>query len=72
MRFLSKVSVASRRLDRGVRPVNALAESHLSERWTLTPDDHVLIAAKSRTNRLGFAVLLLFLGSRLGTEKIAR
>jgi hypothetical protein len=60
MRFLSKVSVASRRLDRGVRPVNALAESHLSERWTLTPDDHVLIAAKSRTNRLGFAVLLLF------------
>ncbi|MBV8317524.1 MAG: DUF4158 domain-containing protein, partial [Planctomycetaceae bacterium] len=40
--------------------MNALEESHLSERWTLTPDDHVLIAAKSRANRLGFAVLLLF------------
>ncbi len=28
--------------------------------WTLTPTDQPLIAAKSRTNRLSFAVLLLF------------
>jgi hypothetical protein len=34
--------------------------SHPSERWTLTPADHALIAAKSQANRLGFAVLLLF------------
>lgn len=34
--------------------------SHPSDRWTLTPADHALIAAKSRANRLGFAVLLLF------------
>jgi hypothetical protein len=40
--------------------VNALEGSNLSERWTLTPADHVPIAAKSRANRLGFAVLLLF------------
>ena len=40
--------------------MNAPERSHPSERWTLTPADHVLIAAKSRANRLGFAVLLLF------------
>ncbi len=40
--------------------MSAPEESHPSERWTLTPADHVLIAAKSRANRLGFAVLLLF------------
>jgi hypothetical protein len=28
--------------------------------WTLTPEDHVRIAGKSRTNRLTFAVVLLF------------
>ena len=28
--------------------------------WTLTPEDHTLVAGKSRVNRLGFAVLLLF------------
>ena len=28
--------------------------------WTLSPTDQPLIAAKSRTNRLSFAVLLLF------------
>jgi TnpA family transposase len=28
--------------------------------WTLTPEDHALVAGKSRVNRLGFAVLLLF------------
>ena len=28
--------------------------------WTLTPTDQLLIAAKSRANRLSFAVLLLF------------
>jgi hypothetical protein len=28
--------------------------------WTLTPEDHVRIAGKSRANRLAFAVLLLF------------
>lgn len=44
--------------------MNALEEPHLSERWTLTPDDHALIAAKSRANRLGFAVLLLFFRER--------
>ena len=36
------------------------AEPRPSERWALTPADHALIAAKSRANRLGFAVLLLF------------
>src|SRR5258708_26278302 len=30
--------------------------------WTLTPEDHVRIAGKSRDNRLAFAVLLLFFG----------
>lgn len=28
--------------------------------WTLTPEDHALVAGKSRANRLSFAVLLLF------------
>ena len=28
--------------------------------WTLTPEDHALVPGKSRVNRLGFAVLLLF------------
>ena len=40
--------------------MSAPEESPPSERWTLTPADHVLVAAKSRANRLGFAVLLLF------------
>jgi hypothetical protein len=40
--------------------VSTPEKSYPSERWTLTPADHVLIAAKSRANRLGFAVLLLF------------
>ena len=31
--------------------------------WTLTPADEPLIAAKSRANRLPFAVLLLFFGA---------
>ncbi|MFO0949702.1 MAG: Tn3 family transposase [Isosphaeraceae bacterium] len=40
--------------------MSAPERSHSSERWTLTPADHVLVAAKTRANRLGFAVLLLF------------
>src|SRR6516164_4985494 len=28
--------------------------------WTLIPEDHALVPGKSRVNRLGFAVLLLF------------
>jgi len=32
----------------------------LIDSWTLTPEDHVRIAGKSRDNRLAFAVLLLF------------
>jgi TnpA family transposase len=32
----------------------------IPERWTLTPADQVLVVTKSRANRLGFAVLLLF------------
>jgi Domain of unknown function (DUF4158) len=32
----------------------------ITERWTLTPADQMLVMAKSRANRLGFAVLLLF------------
>ena len=40
--------------------MNAHEESPLPERWTLTPADHALVAAKGRANRLGFAVLLLF------------
>ena len=32
----------------------------LPERWTLTREDQTLVMAKSRANRLGFAVLLLF------------
>ena len=40
--------------------MNAPEESNLPERWTLTPADHALVAAKGRANRLGFAVLLLF------------
>jgi len=58
--LLSKVSFAPRRLHHGIAPVSAPEESHPPERWTLTPADHVLIAAKSRANQLGFAVLLLF------------
>jgi TnpA family transposase len=44
--------------------VEVLEETSLSERWTLTPADRALIAAKSRANRLGFAVLLLFFRER--------
>jgi hypothetical protein len=33
---------------------------NITERWTLTPADQMLVMAKSRANRLGFAVLLLF------------
>jgi uncharacterized protein DUF4158 len=59
--LLSKVRLALCHLHRhGIFPVSAPEESHSSERWTLTPADHILIAAKSRANRLGFAVLLLF------------
>ena len=32
----------------------------IPECWTLTPADQTLVMAKSRANRLGFAVLLLF------------
>jgi hypothetical protein len=32
--------------------------------WHLTPVDHALIAAKSRANRLRFAVMLLFFRER--------
>ena len=32
--------------------------------WTLTPDDHALVMAKSRANRLGFAILLVFFRDR--------
>ena len=38
--------------------------TNLPDRWTLTPADHTLVAAKSRANRLGFAVLLLFFRER--------
>jgi hypothetical protein len=31
---------------------------------TLTPDDHVLVMAKSRANGLGFAILLVFCRDR--------
>jgi hypothetical protein len=41
-----------------------IEETNLSECWTLTPADHALIAAKSRANRLSFAVLLLFFRER--------
>jgi hypothetical protein len=58
--LLSKVSFAPSRLHHGIFPVSVPEVSHPSERWTLTPADHVLIAAKSWANRLGFAVLLLF------------
>src|SRR5215211_6203412 len=32
--------------------------------WRLTPSDHALVGAKSRANRLGFAVMLLFFRER--------
>src|ERR1700750_2847891 len=32
--------------------------------WLLTPADHALIAAKSRANRLRFAIMLLFFRER--------
>src|SRR3954469_15766962 len=32
--------------------------------WCLTPADHALVGAKSRANRLGFAVMLLFFRER--------
>jgi hypothetical protein len=32
--------------------------------WHLTPVDHALVAAKSRANRLRFAVMLLFFRDR--------
>jgi len=32
--------------------------------WHLTPADHALVAAKSRANRLRFAVMLLFFRDR--------
>ena len=44
--------------------MSAPEASHPFERWALTPADHVLVAAKSRANRLGFAVLLLFFRER--------
>jgi hypothetical protein len=44
--------------------VEVLEETNLSERWTLTPANRDLIVTKSRANRLGFAVLLLFFRER--------
>jgi TnpA family transposase len=48
--------------------------TNLPNRWTLTPADHALVAAKSRVNRLSFAVLLLFFRERgrfpLGSSEI--
>ena len=32
--------------------------------WHLAPADHALVAAKSRVNRLRFAVMLLFFRAR--------
>jgi Domain of unknown function (DUF4158) len=56
--------------------VEVLEETNLSERWTLTPADHALIAAKSRANQLSFAVSLLFFRERgrfpLGSSEIDR
>ena len=50
--------------------------TNLPDRWTLTPADHALVAAKSRANRLAFAVLLLFFRERgrfpLGSSEIDR
>ena len=40
--------------------MNAPEESNLPEQWRLTPADHALAVVKGRANRLGFAVLLLF------------
>ena len=39
--------------------------------WTLTPEDHVRIAGKSRANRLAFAVLLLFFRANGRFPKVA-
>jgi hypothetical protein len=36
----------------------------LTRYWTLTPDDPVLVMAKRRANRLGFAILLVFFRDR--------
>ena len=44
--------------------MKALAGADLPKRWTLTPADHALVAAKGRTNQLSFAVLLLFFRER--------
>lgn len=35
-------------------------QTDMESRWSLTTADHVLVAAKSQGNRLGFAALLLF------------
>ncbi len=37
-----------------------VAGTNVADRWILTPEDQVLVLAKSRANRLGFALLLLF------------
>ena len=50
--------------------------TNLPDRWTLTPADHALVAAKSCVNRLSFAVLLLFFRERgrfpVGSSEIDR
>ena len=34
------------------------------DRWTLTPEDHVMVNSKHRGTRLGFAILLVFFRDR--------
>ena len=34
------------------------------DRWTLTPEDHVMVISKHRGTRLGFAILLVFFRDR--------
>jgi len=50
--------------------------TNLPDRWTLTPADHALVAAKSCVNQLSFAVLLLFFRERgrfpVGSSEIDR
>jgi len=50
--------------------------TNLPGRWTLTPADHALVAAKRFVNQLSFAVLLLFFRERgrflVGSSEIDR
>ena len=56
--FLSRTAPLKRAwIQHGARSVRS---EDLIDSWTLTPEDHVRIAGKSRDNRLAFAVLLLF------------